>query len=100
MAWYKSNTNSNGTRDVKTKKENGYGLYDMSGNVCEWCWDWYSRDISSGTPASGSASGLDRCYRGGSWDLNAGLARVAYRNNTYPFFSYNNFGIRLVRTAQ
>ena len=71
VAWCSENTNDTGTRDVKTKKKNGYKLYDMSGNVWEWCWDRYEGSISSGTPATGSASGSDRCSRGGTWFINA-----------------------------
>ncbi|MDY5048527.1 MAG: SUMF1/EgtB/PvdO family nonheme iron enzyme [Treponema porcinum] len=99
VAWYTSNTNDTGTRDVKTKKKNAYGLYDMSGNVWEWCWDWYDWNISSGTPDAGPASGSGRCLRGCSWNSSAGRARVASRLVNSPYNRDDYWGFRLVRNA-
>ena len=98
VAWCYENTYDKGTRDVKTKKANGYGLYDMSGNVWEWCWDWYV-SISDFTPDTGSASGADRCNRGGSWNFNSYRAKVADRGGVDPISRVNYFGFRLVRNA-
>ena len=103
VAWYQGNSEStffSETRDVKTKKANAYRLYDMSGNVREWCWDWCDR-ISSDTPSTGpAASGKaddSRCIRGGSGGSDADFARVNNRLSEVPKISSGGF--RLVRNA-
>ena len=101
VAWYKKNTNDKGTFDVKTKKSNAYGLYDMSGNVWEWCWDMFSWEIDSTTPISGPSSGFNRCRRGGSWSMNGGgTCEIAERDAYNKYDINSNNGFRVVRTIK
>jgi formylglycine-generating enzyme required for sulfatase activity len=77
---------------------NRWGLYDMHGNVWEWCWDW-SGDYSSGAQSNpvGVVSGASRVKRGGSWSNSGQFLRSAMHYEDYPFHRSNNLGFRLVR---
>ena len=86
------------TREVKKKAANALGLYDMSGNVEEWCWDRYYGDISTSTPSSGAASGSYRVTRGGGWGNSASYCSVSYRGDVsrVPGRRYHFGGFRVV----
>ncbi|MBG7617563.1 MAG: SUMF1/EgtB/PvdO family nonheme iron enzyme, partial [Chloroflexi bacterium] len=85
------------TSPVGSFAPNGYGLYDMVGNVYEWCWDWW--DYYSNSPGSdprGPDSGTYRVVRGGSWGADAYRARCARRYDYPPGGSGNYNGFRCV----
>ena len=97
VAWYEDNSGIT-THDVKTKNSNELGIYDMSGNVWEWCQDLYGSSYYGNSPQSnptGPSSGSDRVYRGGSWFLSAGSCRVSSRGSSNPSLSYNGIGLRV-----
>ena len=87
-----------GTHEVGKKSPNRLGIYDMSGNVWEWCYDGYS-SVETGDVTNPASSGSSRVERGGSWIDRAYCCSVTYRFNYVPDFRYYSLGFRLVRSA-
>ena len=95
VAWYWDNGNET-PHPVKEKHANELSLYDMSGNVWEWCYDWYGNySSSSQTNPKGPSTGSRRVLRGGSWYGSEQICRVAFRYHNYPVSCYGTYGLRL-----
>jgi len=101
MGWYcYTFTDDGGPHLVAQKAPNAWGLYDMHGNVFEWCQDWYDEDyylLGEMTDPTGPPSGPYRVRRGGGWNYFARRSRSANRNYTIPTYRYDFIGFRLLR---
>jgi formylglycine-generating enzyme required for sulfatase activity len=97
MGWYCANSGGN-THPVAQKKPNAWGLYDMHGNIAEWCQDWYKNySAASATDPKGPSTGTIRVIRGGSWFNNVKYCRSADRGKDVPAGRNYALGLRMAR---
>jgi len=100
VAWYEGNSGKH-THEVGTKKPNELGIYDMSGNVWEYCQDWYNSGYYKISPKTNpySNTGSNQVIRGGSWGSNTRRVRIAYRYDYSTSYTRNYLGFRICRTV-
>jgi formylglycine-generating enzyme required for sulfatase activity len=97
VGWYKGNSN-NQTQPVGKKEPNAFGLFDLHGNVWEWCLDWHAADYygkSESKDPEGPKSGSSRMLRGGSWRSDLDRCRAAYRRGNGPAYRSHYVGVRV-----
>jgi formylglycine-generating enzyme required for sulfatase activity len=98
IAWYNKNSGSS-TQAVGRKRPNAWGLYDMLGNVWEWCWDWYGKyPVESQSDWYGPGSGTHRVLRGGCCARDESFCRAYYRANREPSSRWKHSGFRVARS--